>query len=323
MTQDMWGNGRLQVRSRQGGLHRRGAGGAGRHRAGDGGARRRLWCRKCHHPGGQARGARHGPRLLTGSARDRPPMRSGRERRGGMDRGRCPGHAIRRPQLRPRHLGHWAHVRSGPQADGERTAPPVRAWRAHCDRVLDTRGPHRREVPADRRHLATAARRLRVAAAVGDRGSRARATWRRSGIRASRGRVDRTLARELRGVHGDALSSADRRTGPNSETSWSTRRSSAGSTTRTKPTTGRCATAASTCWRWSEPSSDTTNPVEPQGPHRIRCRECYFLSMVTRCASAPLCAPATRTVSTPASYDAEIASLVSCAGSLNDRRKDP
>ena len=66
-----------------------------------------------------------------------------------------------------------------------------------------------------------------------------------------------------------------------------------------------------------------TNPVEPPGPHRIRCRDCYLLSMAMRCASAPLCAPATRTVSTPASYDAEIASLVTCAGSLNDRRKDP
>ena len=42
-------------------------------------------------------------------------------------------------------------------------------------------------------------------------------------------------------------------------------------------------------------------PGGTTGPHRIRCRDCYLLSMAMRCASAPLCAPATRTVSTPAS----------------------
>ena len=52
-------------------------------------------------------------------------------------------------------------------------------------------------------------------------------------------------------------------------------------------------------------------------------RNCYLLSIAMCCASAPLCAPATRTVSTPASYDAETASLETCAGSLNDRRNDP
>ena len=65
------------------------------------------------------------------------------------------------------------------------------------------------------------------------------------------------------------------------------------------------------------------NPVEPLGLHRIRCRESYLLSIAMRCASVPLWAPATRTVSTPASYDAEIASPVTCAGSLNDRRNEP
>ena len=53
------------------------------------------------------------------------------------------------------------------------------------------------------------------------------------------------------------------------------------------------------------------------------CRECYLLAIAMRWAALPLYAPATRTVSTPASYDAEIASPVTCAGSRNDRRNEP
>ena len=51
--------------------------------------------------------------------------------------------------------------------------------------------------------------------------------------------------------------------------------------------------------------------------------ESYLLSIAMRWASAPLYAPATRTVSTPASYDAEIASPLTCVGSRNDRRNEP
>jgi hypothetical protein len=62
-------------------------------------------------------------------------------------------------------------------------------------------------------------------------------------------------------------------------------------------------------------------------PERIRCRESYSLSLslsiAMRCASAPLWAPATRTVGAPTSYDTAIASLVTCDDSLNHRRNDP
>ena len=81
----------------------------------------------------------------------------------------------------------------------------------------------------------------------------------------------------------------------------------------------------STPRRSSPPSLSPTRRIRwnPEGPNGFSCRECYLLSIAMRCASAPLWAPATRTVSTPASYDAEIASLVTWAGSLNDRRNDP
>ena len=44
--------------------------------------------------------------------------------------------------------------------------------------------------------------------------------------------------------------------------------------------------------------------------------------MAILCAWVPAYAPVTRTVSTPASYEAAMASLVTCAGSWNDRRND-
>jgi hypothetical protein len=51
----------------------------------------------------------------------------------------------------------------------------------------------------------------------------------------------------------------------------------------------------------------------------------YFV-IAMRCACVPagsLWAPVTRTVNTPASYEAVMASPVTCAGSWNDRRNDP
>ena len=112
----MWGAGNYAAVAEQDLRGRRARRRARGRRAGHGRARRGLRDRQRDDPGGQGGRARDRPRLrarLLEIARERGRRRDGRGR---LRRGRRPGAALRRRELRPRRVDLRAHVRARPRA---------------------------------------------------------------------------------------------------------------------------------------------------------------------------------------------------------------
>ena len=151
-------------------------------------------------------------------------------------------------QLRPRDLDLRAHVRAGPQTDGRRDAPRLPPGGHDRSRMLDAGGRDRADVPHGRRAGAATARHARRSS--GEPRSTSASCSAKAEFEPPRDRVGGRVGRVLRAVHARELR-------PTAERAGGARRAGAragrglqrrSSLARTRTTTARCASPASTWW---------------------------------------------------------------------------